>query len=76
MQEKQVPSLGLEDPLEKEMSTHSSILAWEIPWTEEPDGLQSMGSQESDMTWRLNNKIDPLAASSSLSTIFISTSTV
>ena len=35
-------------PLEKEMATHSSILAWEIPWTEEPDGLQSMGSQELD----------------------------
>ena len=36
---------GLEDPLEKEMATHSSILAWRIPWTEEPGGLQSMGSQ-------------------------------
>ena len=42
--------LGLEDPLEKEMATHSSILAWEIPWTEETAGLQFMGSQESDMT--------------------------
>ena len=40
-----VQSLGGEDPLEKEMSTHSRILAWEIPWTEEPHGLQSMGSQ-------------------------------
>ena len=40
---------GWEDPLEKEMATHSSLLAWEIPWTEEPGGLQSMGSQESDM---------------------------
>ena len=39
----------LEDSLEKEMAIHSSILAWEIPWTEEPGGLQSMGSQESDM---------------------------
>ena len=38
---------GLEVPLEKEMATHSSILAWEVPWTEEPGGLQSMGSQES-----------------------------
>ena len=38
-------SLGGEDPLEKEMATHSSILAWEIPWTGEPGGLQSMGSQ-------------------------------
>ena len=41
----QVRSLGLEHPLEKGMATHSSILAWEIPWTEEPGGLQSMGSQ-------------------------------
>ena len=40
-----VPSLGQEDPLEKEMATHSSILAWRIPWTEEPGGLQSIGSQ-------------------------------
>ena len=43
-------SLGQEHPLEKEMATHSTILAWKIPWTEELDGLQSMGSQESDMT--------------------------
>ena len=42
-QEAQVRSLGREDPLEKEMTTHSSVLAWEIPWTEEPGGLQSMG---------------------------------
>ena len=41
----QIHSLGWEDPLEKEMATHSSILAWEIPWTEEPGGLQSMGLQ-------------------------------
>ena len=40
-----LPSLGWEDPLEKEMATHSSILIWRIPWTEEPDGLQSLGSQ-------------------------------
>ena len=45
MQEMQVRSLGQEDPLEEEMATHSSILAWRILWTEEPDGLQSMGSQ-------------------------------
>ena len=45
VQETWVWPLGWEDPLEKEMTTHSSILAWEIPWTEEPDGLQSMGSQ-------------------------------
>ena len=44
MQETQVRSLGQEDPLEKEMATHSSILAWRIPWTEEPRRLQSMGS--------------------------------
>ncbi len=44
-QETQIRSLGQKDPLEKEMATHSSILAWEIPWTEEPGGLQSMGSQ-------------------------------
>ena len=46
-QETQVWSLGREDPLEKEMATHSSILAWEIPWTEEPAGLESMGLQKS-----------------------------
>ena len=45
MWETQVQSLGQEDLLEKEMATHSSILAWKIPWTEEPGGLQSMGSQ-------------------------------
>ena len=45
MQETQVQSLGQEDPLENRMATHSSILAWRIPWTEEPGGLQSMGSQ-------------------------------
>ena len=46
----QVGSLGQEDPLEEEIATHSSVLAWEIPWTEEPDGLQSMGSPELDTT--------------------------
>ena len=50
MQENWVRSLGQEDPLEKEMATHSSILAWIISWTEKPGGLQSMGSQELDMT--------------------------
>ena len=44
MQETQVQSLSGEDPLEKEMATHSSVLAWRIPWTEEPGGLPSMGS--------------------------------
>ena len=50
MQEKRIRALGWEDPLEKEMATHSSILAWEIPWTEEPGGLQSMGLQK-NQTW-------------------------
>ena len=51
MRETWVGFLGREDPLEKEMAIHSSTLAWKIPWTEEPDRLQSMGSQkESDMT--------------------------
>ena len=45
MRETRVRSLSWEDPLEKEMATHSSTLAWKIPWTEEPGGLQSMGSQ-------------------------------
>ena len=49
-QEMQVPSLGPEDPLEEGMATHSSILAWRIPWTEEPGRLQSKGVTESDMT--------------------------
>ena len=43
VQETRVPSLGREEPLEEEMATHSNILAWKIPWTEEPGGLQSMG---------------------------------
>ena len=55
MQETWVRSLGREDPLEEEVATHSSILAWEIPWTEEPGGLQSMGLQELDTTERLNH---------------------
>ena len=51
MRKTQVRSLSQEDPLEKEMPTHSSILAWRIPWTEEPDGLQSMGSQRVWHDW-------------------------
>ena len=50
IQETQFQSLGWEDPLEKEMATHSSILAWKIPRTEELGELQAMGSQELDMT--------------------------
>ena len=52
IQETQVRSLGREDPLEKELATYSSILAWGIPWTEEPGGLQSAGSQS--QTWLSN----------------------
>ena len=51
MQETQVPSLGWEDPLEKEMATHSSILAWRSPWTEEPGWVQSVGSQRVGHDW-------------------------
>ena len=50
MQETQVQFLGWEDPLEKEMAIHFSILAWKIPWTKEPGRLQSTGLQESDTT--------------------------
>ena len=53
VQETWVQSLGLEDLLEKGIATHSSILAWRIPWTEEPGGLQSVGHKESDTTERL-----------------------
>ena len=51
MQETRVRSLGQEDPLEKEMATHSSTLAWKIPWTEDPGKLQSMGSQRAGHNW-------------------------
>ena len=52
-QKMQVQSLGQKDPLDKEMATHSSILVWKIPWTEEPGGLQSLwGHKDSDMTER------------------------
>ena len=54
MWETWVRSLGQEDPLEKEMASHSSILAWRIPWTEELGGLQSTGRKELDMTERLH----------------------
>ena len=50
VQETQVQPLGREDPLEREIATHSSVLAWRIPWTEELSGLQSMGLKELDMT--------------------------
>ena len=54
MRETWVRSLGREDPLEKEMATHSSILAWRIPWTEEPGGLHPRGHKQSDTTERLS----------------------
>ena len=53
-QETQVPSLSQEDPLEEEMATHSSVLDWRIPWTEEPGGLQSTGSQRVGHDWATN----------------------
>ena len=56
MQETQVRFLGWEDPLEKEMATHSSILAWRIPWTEKPGRLQCVGSQEWDTTEQLSTQ--------------------
>ena len=54
MKESQVQSLGWEDPLEEEMATHSRILAWRIPWTEELCGLESTGGKESDTTEQLH----------------------
>ena len=54
MQETWVQSLGGDDPLEEEMATHSRILAWTISWTEEPGGLQSMGSQRVGHDWATN----------------------
>ena len=57
MQDTRVRSLGREDPLEKEMATHSTILAWRIPWTEEPGGLQSVGSAKSPTTERLTTTL-------------------
>ena len=59
IQETWVWSLGREDPLEKGMATHSSNLAWRIPWTEEPGGLQSMGLQRVRPDWATNNFISP-----------------
>ena len=59
MQETQVSSLGREDPLEKEMETHSRILAWEISWTEEPGGIHGV-TKELDTTWQLNNNNNKL----------------
>ena len=55
VRETQVQSLVWEDPLEKKMATHSSTIAWKIPWTEEPGGYSPWGRKESDMTGQLNN---------------------
>ena len=57
-----VQSLAQKDPLEKGMATHSSILAWRISWTEEPCGLQSMGSQRVGHDWMTNTSISPVTA--------------
>ena len=59
MQESQVQFLGREDPLEMEKETDSRILAWEIPWTEEPSKLESMASKESDKIYRINQPPPP-----------------
>ena len=66
MQETQIQSLGQEDALEKEMATHSSVLAWEIPWTEEPAGPVHRVAKEPDKTSRLNSEsfLKPERASS------------
>ena len=65
MQETEVQSLGQKDPLEKGMAAHSSILAWRVPWTEEPGGLQSMGSQRVGHDWATNTfeRYEPLLRS-------------
>ena len=70
VQETWVWSLGWEDPLEKEMATHSSILAWKIPRTEEPGGLQSMGSQRVRRDWVTNTKKRSLFTTGSISCNF------
>ena len=57
MRETRLPSLGWEDPLEKGMATHFSIIAWRIPWTEEPGELQFIGHKESDTTERLTQHL-------------------
>ena len=67
MWETWVQSLGEEDLLEKGMATYSSILAWRIPWTEEPDGLQFMGHKESDVTERLTLSVLSIERAQALS---------
>ena len=70
MQKTWARSLYQEDPLQKEVATHSSILAWRIPWTEEPGGLESMGWQESDTTQQLN-KLNELKIHNIMSWLYI-----
>ena len=69
VQEMQVQSLGWEDPLEKGMATHSSVLAWKVPWTEDSGRLQSMGSQRVQDVWR--DWAHMLAMLSSLISVFL-----
>ena len=69
MQETRVRFLGWEDPLEKEMATHSSTLAWKIPWMAEPGGLQSWGHKQSDTTERLHFSFAEVNESHSLSSV-------
>ena len=70
MQETWVQSMDQEDPLEKEMATHPSVLAWEIPWTEESGGLQSMGSQRSQTwLWLNHNNTDSLPSKRRVSSL-------
>ena len=71
VQETWVWSLGWEDPLEKEIATHSSILAWKIPWTEEPGGLQSMSSQTVRHDWATNTNTYSVSWLASMSSIFL-----
>ena len=70
-QETQARSLSREDPLEKEMETYSSILAWETPWTEEPGGLQSMAANEIHTTKWLNNSYYALGTTGNISVLII-----
>ena len=68
MKDARIQFLGHEDSLEKKMVTHSSILAWRIPWTEKPGRLQSMGSQESDTTEWLTLSLSKIETSEQLET--------
>ena len=69
VQKTRVLTLGWEDPMEKEMATHSSTLAWKIPWTEEPGGLQSTGLQRVRHDWATSLSLSPVMAGGFLSTV-------